>query len=194
MKTRQEAESLLFEYTEGDSLRKHARAVEASMRWYAKEFFKLSADEIEHYGITGLLHDFDYEKFPDPTPPDGHPYKGKQILEEKGYPADMIEAIQGHAEYTGVPRVTQLAKTLFAVDELSGLITAAVYVRPDKSVHNLEVSSVMKKMKDKAFARGCNRDDIRKGAEELGLQLEVHIGNVIQALRDDAVALGLNGV
>lgn len=191
-KTRDEAWALLNEYTKTDSLLKHALAVEASMRWYAKHF-GCTDEEIEKWGNTGLLHDFDYEMYPDPTPPDGHPYKGNKILEELGYPQDLRDAIMGHALYTGTPRTTQMAKALFAVDELSGLVTASVLVRPDKSIFTLEPSSVKKKMKDKAFARGCNRDDIKQGTEELGMDMDIHIGNVISALREVAEPLGLKG-
>lgn len=192
MKTRDEAVALLHEYTKSESLIKHALSVEAAMRWYANHF-GLSSEEVEKWGITGLLHDFDYEMFPEPTAPDGHPYKGNTILEEAGYPEDVRTAIMGHALYTNTPRDTQMAKTLFAVDELSGLITAAVYVRPDKSIHNLEVKSVKKKFKDKAFARGCNRDEMRQGAEELGIEMDQHIQNVITAMRLAADELGLSG-
>lgn len=193
MKTRAEAEALLSEFTKNPSLLKHARAVEGAMRWYAEKN-QLTPEEVEKWGITGLLHDFDYELHPDGTPPDGHPFFGNRLLAELGYPADIRDAIMGHALYTGVPRSTLMAKTLFAVDELSGLITASVLVRPDKNIHQLETSSVIKKMKDKAFAKGCNRDDIRNGAAELGIELEQHISNVIQALRVIAGSLGLDGL
>ncbi len=192
MKTREDALKLLKEYTESPSLLKHALAVETAMRWYAKHFGKSEA-EIEEWGQTGLLHDFDYERHPEPSPPDGHPFFGNKVLEQKGYSAEMRDAIMGHAAYTGVARETQLAKALFAVDELSGLVTASVLVRPDKCIGNLEASSVLKKMKDKAFARGCNRDDIRLGAQELGIELEEHVKNVISALREKAVELELQG-
>lgn len=163
------------------------------MRWYAQHF----SQPEETWAVTGLLHDFDYEKYPvvntDGPEPEGHPYVGSRILAELGYSEEIRTAILGHAQYTGVPRETLLAKALFACDELSGLITAAVLVRPDRSIHNLTVDSVKKKMKDKAFARGVNRDDIRQGAEELGIDLETHIGNVIKALQAIAPALGLAG-
>jgi putative nucleotidyltransferase with HDIG domain len=189
MKTRDEALTLLKRYTESESLLKHAYAVESAMLWYAKEL----GEDAELWGNTGLLHDFDYEKYPEPVDPGGHPFVGCRILKEEGYPDEMIEAILGHAIYSGVPRNTKLARALFACDELSGLITASVLVRPDKSVHALEVSSVKKKMKDKAFARGVNREDIRIGCEEMGLELEIHIGNVIRALQQNSDALGLTG-
>ncbi len=190
MVKRDEAMALLCEYTKSDSLLKHALAVEAGMRWYAR-YFQLSSDQEDLWGITGLLHDFDYERFPDPVPPHGHPYGGNRILGELGYPDEVRTAIMGHALYTGVPRETQLAKTLFAVDELSGLVVASALVRPDRSLATLEASSVMKKMKDKAFARGCNRDDIRLGAQELRIELNQHISNIISALRAIAPQLGL---
>lgn len=189
-KTRAEAEALLHEYTRTQSLLNHALGVEACMAWYARYFAEQGNPvDQELWAITGLLHDFDYEMFPEPVSPNGHPFKGNQILVELGYPEDLREAIMGHAEYSNVPRVTLLAKTLFAVDELSGLITASVYVRPDRSIHNLEVKSVMKKFKDKAFARGCNRDDIRKGAEEIGIALEQHTANCIEAMKPISMAL-----
>lgn len=191
-KTRAEAVALLHEYVKSDSLLKHALAVEGAMRWYAEKY-ALLPKEYELWGITGLLHDFDYEMYPESTPPAGHPYKGNTILGELGYPQELRTAIMGHAAYTGVARESQLAKVLFAVDELCGLVTAAVLVRPDRSIHNLETKSVIKKLKDKAFARGCNRDDIRNGAAELGVELDEHIGNVILALRKIAEPLGLAG-
>lgn len=181
--------ALLQEYTKSESLLKHAMAVESAMVWYARHF----NESILLWGATGLLHDFDYEQFPDPTP-DGHPFVGCGILRDLGYPEELIEAILGHAQYSGVPRVTALAKTLFACDELCGLVTASVLVRPDRSIHALEVSSVKKKMKDKAFARGVNRDDIHQGCAELALPLEEHIANVITAMRAEAEALGLDGI
>lgn len=161
------------------------------MRWYAKKL-SLPEVEIERWGIAGLLHDFDYEKYPDPTPPEGHPYKGNEILKELGYDEEIRDAIMGHAEYTGVARTSQMAKMLFAVDELSGLVVASTLVRPDRSLHTLDSTSVMKKFKDKAFARGCNRDDIKRGAEEIGVELKEHMDNVILALREIAKDLGLS--
>lgn len=187
-KTRTEALTLLQEFTKSPSLLKHALAVEGCMRWYAQHF-GCSPEEIEKWGITGLLHDFDYELFPTSSPPDGHPYKGNTILAEHGYDDDVRTAIMGHALYTNTPRETQMAKTLFAVDELSGLVMASVLVRPDKKITELESKSVVKKMKDKAFARGCNRDDIRNGAAELGIELELHIANVISAMKAIAAPL-----
>jgi len=193
MHSRSDALAILHEYTQSESLTKHMFAVEAAMRWYARHFARPAA-EVEEWGMTGLLHDFDYERFPEPTPPDGHPYRGNSILQELGYPEHITRAIMGHATYTGVPRDTLMAKALFAVDELCGLVTASVLVRPDRSIMNLEAKSVAKKMKDKAFARGCNRDDIRLGAEELGIELNQHIANVIEAMQGIAGELGLAGV
>jgi predicted hydrolase (HD superfamily) len=186
---RDEAIALLQKYTSSESLIKHALTVEAGMLWYASFFDK--SDEIDLWGLTGLLHDFDYERFPEPVSPHGHPYAGNLILEELGYPKVLREAIMGHATYTGVKRTTLLSKVLFAVDELSGLITATCLVRPDRSIKELEVKSVKKKLKDKAFARGCNRDDIKNGALELGLELDDHIANVITAIKEKALDLGL---
>ena len=184
MKTRDEALALLHEYTKSQSLINHALSVEACMRWYGDYFTKQGESvELELWGNTGLLHDFDYEMFPEPVSPNGHPFQGCSILAELGYPETMQRAILGHALYSNVPRDTLMAKALFAVDELSGLITASVLVRPDKSIFNLEVKSVMKKFKDKAFARGCNRDDIRLGTEELGISLEQHTANCIEAMK-----------
>ncbi|NMC62520.1 MAG: HAD family hydrolase [SAR324 cluster bacterium] len=193
MKNRNEALALLKEYTKSDSLIKHGLSVEAAMKWYAEKHFQLSKSEIEKWGIVGLLHDFDYEMYPDLTAADHHPVKGCQILRDLNYPDDLIEAIMGHADYTDVPRETPMAKTLYAVDELSGLVFASVLVRPDKSLYTIEASSVKKKMKDKAFARGCNRDEILRGAEELGVDFMEHIKNVIDAMRVIAPDLGLAG-
>ena len=190
---REKAFALLTEYTKSDSLIKHCLGVEAAVSYYAKKF----NEDVVLWGITGLLHDFDYEKYPEWKLENGvgsgHPFTGCQILRDAGYSEIMIEAILGHAQYSGVPRTTPLAKTLFACDELSGLVTAATLVRPDRSIHNLEVSSVKKKMKDKAFARGVNRDDIHLGVSEIEIPLDEHIENVIQAMRLSADALGLSG-
>jgi putative nucleotidyltransferase with HDIG domain len=184
---RDDAWALLTEYTKGDSLLKHALAVEAAVRGYAKKF----GEDEEGWGMTALLHDFDYERWP--TLGD-HPNKGAEIMRAKGYPEWMIRAILSHAtEITGVPRDGLLEKTLFACDELAGFITAASLVRPSKSVLDLEASSVKKRMKDKAFARGVKRDDLTAGAELLGLPLEEHITNVIGFMRERADALGLRG-
>ncbi|KAB2879215.1 HD domain-containing protein [bacterium] len=185
--TRDDAWQLLCEYTKGESLRKHALAVETAVRAYAKKF----GEDEEKWGITALLHDFDYERFPDPVDPDGHPYKGNSILKEKGYADDIRRAIMSHADYTGVTRDSLLEKTLFACDELCGFITAVSYVRPSRSVKEVEVKSVRKKMKDKAFAAKVNREDITRGAVELLVDLDEHIGFVIKALQNNSDALGL---
>ena len=188
MPNRDDAWELLCEYTKGDSLRKHALAVEAAMRAAAKRYGEADAD-VDEWGLVGLLHDFDYEMFPSP---DQHPFTGANILCGRGYYDRMIRAIMGHATYTGVPRDTDLARTLFATDELCGFLVACALVRPNKSLDDLEVSSVKKKLKDKAFARSVNRDDIRLGMEELGVALEDHIRFVIDALRPVQRAIGLN--
>jgi putative nucleotidyltransferase with HDIG domain len=181
---RVDAWNLLCEYTQSDSLRKHALAVEAAMRFYAEK----AAEDAELWGNTGLLHDFDYEKWPEA--PD-HPTQGMRILSEQGWPAEMITAIAGHAPYLGIPRESKLAKTLFAVDELCGFITAVTYVRPSRKVAEVEVSSVKKKLKDKAFARSVSREDIQLGAEELGIPLDEHIANCINALQRSSDSLGI---
>jgi putative nucleotidyltransferase with HDIG domain len=183
---RDEAWQLLTEYTKSDSLLKHAMAVEAAVRGYARQF---SEDE-EAWGIVGLLHDFDYERWPSL---DDHPFRGCEILREKGYPDWVIRAILSHADYSGVARDSLLEKTLWACDEMAGFITAAALVRPSKSLLDLEASSVVKRMKDKAFARAVKRDDLRMGAAALELPLETHIANVIGFMRERADALGLRG-
>src|SRR6185503_13552327 len=171
---RSQAWALLCEYTQSESLRKHMLAVEACMRAYARKF----GEDEERWGITGLLHDFDYEKYPDA--PD-HPLKGSEILKQKGYPDDVREAILGHATYTGVPRVTPMARALYACDELCGFVMACSVIRPNK-IADLEVSSVKKKLKDKGFARNVNREDITTGTAELGVALDEHISFVIAAM------------
>ena len=184
---RDAAWQLLTEYTKSESLLKHAMAVEASVRGYARKF----AEDEDDWGVTALLHDFDYEQWP--TLGD-HPNKGSEILRAKGYPDWMIRAILSHAmEITGVTRDSRLEKTLFACDELAGFITAASLVRPSKSILDLEAKSVIKRMKDKAFARAVKREDLHAGAELLGLPLEQHIGNAIGFMRERADELGLRG-
>ena len=183
---RSDAWQLLCEFTQTDGLRKHGLAVETVMRYFAR---KHGADE-ELWGIAGLLHDFDYERWPTA---EGHPYEGNKILTERGYPEEIRTAIMGHADYTGVARETLMAKMLFSVDELTGFVTAVALVRPNKSIAEVEPASVRKKMKDKAFARQVNRDDIVHGAEQLGVELDAHVAGVIEALRADADALGLAG-
>lgn len=184
--TRDNAWALLTEYTRSESLLKHALAVEAAVRGYARTF----GEDEAGWGIVALLHDFDYERWPNL---EEHPFRGSEILREKGYPEWVIRAILSHADYSGVARESRLEKTLFACDELAGFITAASLVRPSKSVLDLEPSSVIKRMKDKAFARGVKREDLRAGAELLGLPLDEHIGNVIAFMRVEADALGLRG-
>jgi len=190
--TRDDALSLMHEYTRSDSLRKHMLAVEATMRAYAEK----NGEDVERWGLAGLIHDFDYERFPNDahSPTEEHPSEGVRILRARGWPEDILEAIMGHALYTGTPRVTPMAKTLFAVDELTGLITATALVRPSKSVHEVEAKSVRKKMKDKAFARGVSREDVVNGAAELGVDLDEHIAFVIAAMQRSADSLGLAGI
>ena len=173
-------------------MHEHMYAVEAAMRAYAEHY----GEDVDRWALTGLLHDFDYERWPNAahSPTDEHPAQGVRVLREQGYPEDILEAILGHAPYSGVPRVTRMAKTLFAVDELTGLITATALVRPSKSVHEVDARSVRKKMKDKAFARGVNRDDVVNGAAELGVDLDWHIQFVIDAMKARAESLGLAGV
>ncbi|TAK16328.1 MAG: HD domain-containing protein [Acidobacteria bacterium] len=184
--SRERAWALVTEHVQGESLRKHLLAVEAAVRGYARQ---AGADEDE-WGFVALVHDFDYEKYPDR---ENHPYRGVEILQGLGYPTWVTRAILSHADYSGVPRETPLEKTLFACDEMAGFVTAAALVRPSKSILDLEASSVKKRMKDKAFARAVPREDLTRGAEEIGLPLEQHIANVIEFLRPQADALGLRG-
>jgi predicted hydrolase (HD superfamily) len=184
--SRDDAWALLTEWTQGESLRKHALAVEAAVRGYAR----LAGEDEIGWGIVALLHDMDYERYPSL---DDHPFRGCEELTRRGYPEWVTRAILSHASYSGVPRETALEKTLFACDEMAGFVTAAALVRPSKSLLDLEAASVIKRMKDKAFARAVSRDDLRQGAETLGLPLEVHAGNVIQFMRIEADALGLRG-
>jgi len=191
MPTREEAWSLLCEFTQSESLRKHMLAVEACVRAYAR---KNGADE-ETWGLAALLHDFDYERWPnnDHAADREHPAEGAKILRERGYPEEIIRAILSHADYTGVTRDTPLEKTLFACDELAGFITATALVKPNKSLAEVDAKSVRKKMKDKAFARNVSRDDITRGAAELGVELEEHIAFCIEAMKAIAKELGLAG-
>ena len=184
--TRDDALQLLHEYTPSDSLRKHAYAVEAAMRAYAPRF----NSDPELWGLTGLLHDFDYERWPDPPE---HTRQGAKILRERGYPEELVLAILSHAEWNDIPRDTPLRKTLFAVDELTGLDTATALVKPTRSVHDVDPAGVRKRMKDKAFARGVNREDVVRGAEELGVPLDEHIAVIIAAMQGSAESLGLAG-
>lgn len=192
--SRADALALMHEYTASESLRKHMLAVETAMRAYAE---KLGEDP-ERWGLAGLIHDFDYERFPNAnrSGTEEHPAEGVRILRAKGWPEDVLEAIMGHAAYTGVPRTTKMAQALFAVDELSGLITATALVKPTKSVHDVDAKSVMKKMKDKAFAKGVSREDVLIGAQELGVDGDMagHVQFVIEAMQRNADALGLAGV
>ena len=189
MPTRDEAWALLCEYTSNENLRKHALAVEACVRAYARK----SGAEEELWGLTALLHDFDYERWPNQEhhATEGHPSSGAPILRERGYPEEMIHAILSHAGYTGVARETALDHALFACDEMAGFLTACALIRPGKTILEVEPVSVKKRMKDKAFARGVSRDDLVKGAEELGLPLEEHMANCIEAMRGIAERLGL---
>jgi putative nucleotidyltransferase with HDIG domain len=191
MPTRDDAWNLLCEYTQSESLRKHMLAVEACVRAYAR---KNGADE-ELWSLTALLHDFDYERWPnnDHAADREHPSEGAKILRQHGYPEEMVRAILSHADYTNVPRQSALEHTLYACDELAGFLTACAYVRPSKSILDLEVSSVKKRMKDKAFARGVSREDVIKGAQELGIPLDDHIAFCIAAMREHAGVLGLRG-
>ena len=184
--SRDEAWALVTEYTQSESLRKHMLGVEAAVRGYARHF----GEDEDDWGAVALLHDFDYERYPDQQ---NHPFRGVEILTAKGYPEWVTRAILSHADYSGVPRESRLEKTLYACDEMSGFVTAAALVRPSKSVLDLEAGSVLKRMKDKAFARAVNRDDLKRGAEELGLPLEEHAANVINFLRLEAESLGLKG-
>lgn len=187
--SRERAWALVTEHVQSESLRKHLLGVEAAVRGYAR---RAGADreKEDEWGFVALVHDFDYEKYPDR---ENHPYRGVEILQGLGYPEWVTRAILSHADYSGVTRETPLEKTLFACDEMAGFVTAAALVRPSKSILDLEAASVKKRMKDKAFARAVPREDLTKGAEELGLPLEEHIANVIEFLRPQADALGLRG-
>jgi putative nucleotidyltransferase with HDIG domain len=188
--SRGEALALMHEYTQNENLRRHMYAVEAAMRVYARKF----GEDEELWGITGLLHDFDYERWPNDErkSDDEHPSTGVKILRENGYPDEILQAILGHAEHTGVPRGTLMAKTLFAVDELTGFLTACALVRPE-GINGMKVKSVKKKFKDASFARGVNRDDVNKGVEELGVEFSEHVQLVIEAMTEIQDELGLRG-
>ena len=185
-RNRDEIWNLVCEYTENEQLRKHMLAVEAAVRGYAG-LYNESEDD---WGLVALLHDFDYERYPDA---ENHPFRGVEVLKARGYPDWLTRAILSHADYSGVPRESRLEHVLYACDEMSGFVTAAALVRPSKSVLDLEAPSVLKRMKDKAFARAVNREDLKRGAEELGLPLEEHAANVINFLRLEAEPLGLKG-
>jgi len=186
MMNRESAWSLLCEYTQSESLRKHMLAVEACMRAYARKY----GDDEEKWGITGLLHDFDYEKYPTPQE---HPFVGNKILEERGYPEEVRRAILSHADYSGVKRDSNMEKALFACDELAGFITATALIKPNKSLAEVDAKSVRKRMKDKAFARSVSRDDIINGAADMGIDLDQHIAFCIDAMKGIAGELGLAG-
>ncbi|MEP6690710.1 MAG: HD domain-containing protein [Gemmatimonadaceae bacterium] len=191
MPSRESALELMHEFTASPSLRGHMLGVEAAMRAYATRY----GEDVEAWGLAGLMHDFDYERYPNAahSATEEHPAYGVRLLRERGYPEDVLEAIMGHAQYSGVPRSSRMAKTLFAVDELVGLITATALVRPSRSVHEVEARSVRKKMKDKAFARGVSREDVTNGASELGVDLDEHIAFVVAAMQRSADAIGLAG-
>ncbi|HJL78773.1 MAG TPA: HDIG domain-containing protein [Candidatus Marinimicrobia bacterium] len=185
--TREDALALLYEYTQSDSLRRHALGVEQAMRKMAEKY----NGDTDTWGLTGLLHDFDYEMYPTP---EEHPFKGNEILKEQGYPESICNAIMGHATYSGVPRDTDMAKALFAVDELTGFIFAVTYVRPSKSILEVQPKSVKKKLKQRSFAASVSRDDIFQGIDELNVDVTEHIQFVIDALKEKAEELGLKGV
>jgi predicted hydrolase (HD superfamily) len=189
--SRADALALVHEYTASDSLRKHMLAVEAAMRAYAIKF----GEDPDRWGLVGLIHDYDYERWPNEahSPTEGHPAEGVRRLRDRGWPEDILEAVLGHATYSGVKRETAMAKALFAIDELTGLITATALVRPTKSVHEVDVRAVKKKWKDKGFARGVNRDDVVAGAQELGVDLDEHVQFVIDAMKGVAAQIGLAG-
>jgi putative nucleotidyltransferase with HDIG domain len=189
--SRDDALSLMHEFTASESLRKHMLSVEVAMRAYAEK----GGDDVERWGLAGLIHDFDYERYPNAahSATQEHPAEGVRQLRERGWPEDVLDAIMGHALYTGTPRTTAMAKTLFAVDELTGLITATALVRPSRSVHDVDARSVRKKMKDTACARGVSRDDVITGAADLGVDLDDHIAFVIGAMQRSAEHLGLAG-
>ena len=186
MPTREDAWNLLCEYTESDSLRRHGLAVEQVMRKMAQKY----GEDEELWAMTGLLHDFDYEKYPTM---EEHPYVGNKILKEKGYPEELTTAIMGHANYTGVLRESLMAKALYAADEISGFMFAVTYVRPSKSIHDVKVKSVKKKLKQKSFAASVNREEVYEGPEELDVTLDEHIQFIIDALKEKAEDLGLSG-
>jgi putative nucleotidyltransferase with HDIG domain len=184
--TRDAAWALLTEFTQNENLQKHALAVEAAVRGYAR----LWGEDEEAWGVTALVHDFDYERYPDLA---DHPFKGAEILRERGYPEWLVRAVLSHADHTGVARASRLEHALFACDEMAGFVTAAALIRPSRSLLDLEAKSVVKRMKEKAFARAVNRDDLRRGAEEIGVPLDAHVANVIGFMREQADALGLRG-
>ena len=184
--TRDDAWTLLCEWTQGEALRKHGLAVEAAVAWYGQNRFRVSGDELETWRAAGLLHDFDYERYPEE-----HPLRGADELRRRGYPDELVQAVLGHGDHTGIPRTTDLARTVYACDEMSGFVTAVAYVRPNRSLDEVDPRAVTKKMKDKGFARQVPRDQLVKGAEELGVPLEEHIANVVAGLKTVRAQLGL---
>jgi len=186
MPSRDEAWALLCEWTQSDALRKHGRAVEGAVAWYAQNVFKVDSAELDTWRMAGLLHDFDYERFPEQ-----HPMAGVDELRARGYQEDLIHAVMGHGDHTGVPRTTDLAHTVYACDEMTGFVIAVALVRPNRSLDEVEVASVKKKMKDKGFARQVPRDQLAKGAEELGVPFDQHVGNVVEGLKTVRAELGL---
>jgi predicted hydrolase (HD superfamily) len=186
MPTRDESWALLCDWTKSDALRKHGRAVEGAVAWYAANRFGVSGPELDVWRSAGLLHDFDYERFPDQ-----HPMAGVEELRARGYPDELVQAVMGHGDHTGVPRTTDLARTVYACDEMTGFVIAVALVRPNRSLDEVEVSSVKKKMKDKGFARQVPRDQLTKGADELGVPFDEHVANVIEGLKTVRSDLGL---
>jgi predicted hydrolase (HD superfamily) len=186
MPTRDDAWQLLCEWTQSDALRKHGRAVEGAVGWYAKNHFGISGAELDTWRAAGLLHDFDYERFPET-----HPLQGADELRRRGYPEELVEAVLGHGDHTGIPRTTPLAHTVYACDEMSGFVIAVAYVRPNRNLDEVDARAVVKKMKDKGFARQVPRDQLTKGAEEIGVPFEEHIVNVVEGLKTVREDLGL---
>jgi predicted hydrolase (HD superfamily) len=184
--SREDALALLREWTQGENLRRHGLAVEAAVGWYGEQVHGISGDELETWRIAGLLHDFDYERHPDT-----HPIGGAEELRARGYPEAVVDAVLGHGDHTGIPRTTPLARTVYACDEMSGFVTAVALVRPNRSLDEVDVASVRKKMKDKGFARQVPRDQLTKGADEIGVPFDDHVTNVIAGLKTVRGALGL---
>ena len=186
MPSRDESWDLLCEWTQGDALRKHGRAVEGAVAWYGEHRFGKTGDELDSWRSAGLLHDFDYERFPDQ-----HPLAGAGELRSRGYPEELVQAVLGHGDHTGIPRTTDLARTVYACDEMSGFVIAVALVRPNRSLDEVDVRSVTKKMKDKGFARQVPRDQLTKGADEIGVPFDEHVENVIEGLKSVRSDLGL---
>ncbi len=186
MPSRDEAWTLLCEWTKSDPLRKHGRAVEGAVGWYGEHVFRVTGDELEMWRAAGLLHDFDYERFPET-----HPVEGAAELERRGYPTDLVQAVLGHGDHTGVARLTDLARTVYACDEMSGFVIAVALVRPNRSLDEVDARAVTKKMKDKGFARPVPRDQLVKGADEIGVPFDQHVENVVAGLKTVRADLGL---